>query len=184
MPEDLAERIAQQSGLVNRSQLLAAGYDRRSIATQLKCNSWRMVTSRVISVGPNAWNRRAELWVAALHYPNAALTGLSALELLGFSGTVGAAIDLVSHENLRKPPLHNIRVHHRSEIEVRHTRPRAVSDVTATVDAIRSSASTKQGCFFAVWSIQRRFVTLEQLSSEFQRTSKMNGSQKIGRAHV
>jgi hypothetical protein len=181
LPPALVSLAQNQAGLLSRQQLAEHDFTRHDITRRVRLGYWSEVTTRVVSTGPQIRLRNADRWAASLHFPDAALTGMAALELHGFPAEAGKHVDMVSASNIRITPLPIIRMHFRSAVSIHSIEPAAISPASATIDAMRLAKSLRQSTFFGVWALQQRLVTIDSLIEEYHRTKTINKSQLVAR---
>lgn len=165
LPQPLVDLARRQTGVLSRQQLQRYGVTSEMIAARVRRGFWKEITSRVISTNPRALTREEELWAAALHFPNSAITGAAALELDGLKPDRLARIDILATRGGRVSPRANWRLHTSSRLpnSVMAGLRRTTRELSL-INAVGWAVSDKQAIFYTTWAVQKKLVTLEKVA--------------------
>ena len=172
----LAHLIEQQHGLVNIRQLAQAGLRGDHVTRRVNSGHWTRVTSAVVRISVPRADRLSELWTAALHYDGAVLAGSSALEISGLPAPRDGVIHLIGTRTGRVAPLPRCIMHTQVRIDDADVTPDRAAVLPATVQVLKWARTDAQAAFQAIWPIQQRLVTLEDLQTRVRELPAGRGS--------
>lgn len=180
LPLTAIELAAQQSGLMSRKQLTAAGFGPQLVRTRINQGLWREVTSNVIALNAMNENRRSELWAASLHFERSALTGRSALEFDGLPQGREKAVDILVPRGGWTSPRNNW-ILHTTTLPPHQIllKPQRTVRWLSVLNAVAWARTDSQAIFLLTWALQNRVVALTELE---RHTPAMRSTQARGRA--
>ena len=167
---------AEQSGVLGRRQLLAAGVARWEITGHLRARRWRRVTDQVIALHNGSLSEEAHRWAAVLHGgPRAMLDGADALVAEGLQrfDVQRVRVSVPRGARVRRTPRYNIRQTRRWHRDDRA--PTGIPRTRPAVAAVRAGlwASTdKQAAYVVSLVVQQGLATPEQLGEQLLRVRR------------
>lgn len=181
-PRDLRRRrverlAAEQSGVLTRPQLYAAGVTRSEVRANVRAGRWQQVGRQSIALSSGPLVRGAMLWAAVFEAgPRAFLDGVSALQAAG--------LERFEWDSIRVSVPRGARVRRIPGIDIRQTRRWAASDLhegsgaprarveVASVRAALWARSDKQAALVLTMVVQQGLTTAEALGREMLRVRK------------
>jgi len=181
LPLQFLSQSRVQSGLLTTRQLAQAGFRSREIKRRVAKGEWQRITDVVVAIHSQELDRKARLWSAALHYAPCALAGPSLLEFLGMPMPYDGRIHVIGPPSGRQSPMPGVVVHTCTTFEVERRDPDGVALEIAVLQSLRWAFTDRQGIFQALWAIQRRLVSLDDLRALEQCTPSSPGTARMRR---
>ena len=120
LPEDLADLIASQHGVLSRSQALTAGMSPAAVRTELARGRWHHAAPSVYLLAGHGRTWTQRLWVAQLQGgPGSCCSFESAGRLNGFD-EVPAGLVVLSVPHAQRRRIHGARVHRVDDLAPHH----------------------------------------------------------------
>lgn len=166
----VAELAANQSGVVGRRQLYAAGITRSDVRAALRARRWQRVTDQVVAVHNGPLTQRAHEWAAVLQGgPRAQLDGASSL--------IASGLERFTVDRIRVSVPRGARVRRTRLYNVRQTRrwsaddqaPSGIPRTKVPVAAVRAAlwlATNDQARLALTMVVQQGLATAQQLGEE------------------
>lgn len=165
----LAAVLADQAGLIRRSQLRALGVDRKHVEAHVAAGRWRLVAPQVVSVDNGRLDREQLTWRAVLHAPTGWLGGRSALEAGGLDDYPPMSIHVLCGRSSRPSPLDGVVYHVSDRLpptwDLTQGLP-VTSAARAVVDAVAWESWPRAASGLALAAIRARLVTVTEVSAE------------------
>lgn len=164
------ELAADQSGVVGRRQLYAAGITRSEVRAELRARRWQRVTDQVVAVHNGPLTPSAHAWAAVLQGgPRAQLDGVSSLVASGLERfTVDRVrVSVPRGARVRRTRLYNVRQTRRWSVDDRA--PGGIPRTKVPVAAVRAAlwlTSDKQARLVLTMVVQQGLATAQQLGEE------------------
>ena len=164
------ELAGNQSGVVGRRQLYAAGITRSDVRAALRARRWQRVTDQVVAVHNGPLTPRSHDWAAVLQGgPRAQLDGASSLIASGLERfTVDRIrVSVPRGARVRRTRLYNVRQTRRWSAEDRA--PGGIPRTKVAVAAVRAAlwlASNEQARLVLTMVVQQGLATPQQLGEE------------------
>ncbi|WP_018156624.1 hypothetical protein [Demetria terragena] len=172
----VAERSADQGGVVSRGQLRAVGIDRFAVRSEVDAGRWRKVGRHTVAVG--AVSDIGRSWTAILETgEHAALDGAAALVAVGLQGFDPRRIDVTIPWGTRSPrPVHpNVVVHQprvRGQLRVGRGGLPVIVPELAVIRGARWAASDRQAAFLICVAVNQGVVKPDALAQEWARAGR------------
>lgn len=170
----LLDQAKQQDLVVSRRQLAAVGVDSDGIRNQVRARRWQTLGPRAVRLTTGRLDDRQRAWVAVLNCPGrlAAVAGVTALRMHGFSGPPDTTTHVVVPQGVRVRPQADVTVHHSSNLSSTDLHPHRLPPVTrierSVIDAAAWAVSDRRCCGVLAAAVQQRLTTAERLLAELE----------------
>lgn len=174
-------------GVLSRHMLLDIGVDRRGVARQEFAGRWRLVGKETVATHTHSLTLRARAWRALweVRRPDAAIDGVSSLEVDGLTGFDSFAIDVSVPWPFNVPSVPGVRTHRvlRLPDEVLTSGiPRVRSPISA-VRGAQWAASDRQAALVLALPVQQRMLLGSHLEDAVK-VDRVRGRRRLVRQLV
>lgn len=178
LPDGLVDRAQRQSGVLQRCQLLAAGFSDDHIRAAVRARRWQVIGRQVVVLHNAGLTQRQREWVGVLMPGKpTALAGLSAASACGLKGFADDQVHIVLDHYLRAGMPAWVRVHEsrrfRAADVVTVAAPPRVRAARAIIDAAAWSRRPRRAAAIVCAAVQQRVTTVDALAVELRRAGRI-----------
>jgi len=165
LPQELREIANFQSGVVTRTQTLAAGISDRVVSALVRRGRWQRLYPGVYAAFSGQVSREAVLWAAVLRAgPGAALSHKTAAELWGLSTEMSSPIHLTIPIGRRVGKTPGLAVHLSANVAIHPTQsPPRIRLEETVIDLWEAAPSLDNAVGWVTSAIGRRLTTQDKL---------------------